>query len=304
MHYTYRYAPDLLTVTNKYPASGPDHDETLMEAILSVAEIRKDKAEGEELVHKALFMDALKKSIITDTEFERREHPHYIDDTPTTYDMDYEAFRRHISYYMYDFGTAGDKVFEDPSRSAIIDEIINDGLHQFYNPPGQGDNVKAHVWNFLWREIVLSLGAGISSYSNMGLDFVQGNMWYIKAGANREIQRVDLRTLRNMQSMNDRSGNPEYFSVSATITANQSSSHGIDLDFYPNPDGTESVRYRGRFQPVRLTTTQKYPLGSATHSYVMLQSMYAVAEALKTQGKETVHRDRFLKLLRGGDRTR
>lgn len=61
--YTYRVAPSMLTIANKYPLGGAEHSETILEACLAAAERSQDNVAG---LHAAEFERLLAVSIMTD----------------------------------------------------------------------------------------------------------------------------------------------------------------------------------------------------------------------------------------------
>lgn len=73
LSFLYPHTPNLPTTTNKYPVGGDAHGETMLEAILSVAEeVLDDDPEG---VHYRRFMELLQTSIRLDQGVSRDEEP-------------------------------------------------------------------------------------------------------------------------------------------------------------------------------------------------------------------------------------
>lgn len=151
LSYRYLKDPDVMSLTNLYPAGGTVHAETLLASCLAIAELRKKGETGD---YATFFMNRLTSSIQVDTQaLSVTEVDTYADIEPTF--GTYQWFQQEVGDYM-NFGA--NPMSWSQSEKREVDSIITRGLKKFYTaPPLPGEGTVAHEWSFMAPEATITI---------------------------------------------------------------------------------------------------------------------------------------------------
>lgn len=159
--YEYEVIPDTLDETNIYPIGGAAHSDTILEAVLSAAEKTLDDSDG---IHQQKFMANLVGSVRKDRENTRRqaEFTWEVSNSPSDLNVDYPYLQRVVGGYL-DYGY-NPSAF-DHTQAGLVDEIIRQGLRQFYHPFPVDGKRESHEWSFMRPWTTLETNASVTEGS-------------------------------------------------------------------------------------------------------------------------------------------
>lgn len=284
LSYSYSINPKNLSKTNKYPLGGTGHSETILEAVLAVAEDRiLKKPRGP---HRENFLERLAASISLDNQTKTPSAGSW-QVTEPVYGT-YGYFSREVGAFM---GYGYNPNYWSYDQERKVNSIVQSGFRQFYSPPpveGSG----TYEWSFLRPVKSMSLTTDTSEY-DLPTDFgyVVDDMTYSVNSKEMRIQVVSDATLRSQQSGASASGAPKYCCVRPKAT-DYTAQQAWELSFYPTPDKAYTVKYRYNVSPPDASSANLYPLGGRSHAETVLASCLAVAEISK-DGKQGAQHERF-----------
>lgn len=184
----------------------------------------------------------------------------------------------------------------DELQSQKIDWIVQQGVAMFYNPPPVQGQVRPHVWSFLMDKATLSLSNTDWDYdlpSTFGGVFTE--VTHQVGDAQRRLKIVDEHTIRSLQAKDNQTATPLYVASrpkAVVLTAEQA----FEAIFYPTPDASYTLEYRFKVNHAALSTTNKYPLGTRSHSQTIVLACLAVAEMMEHRAPAGMY-DAFIRQL-------
>lgn len=288
---TYRYQanPLLATTTALYPLGATAHVDTILQAMVATAELRKKKAKGEQW---STFLEMLAQSIETDKAVAKTTGPSLWATTEPAYGT-FGYFLREIGAHL-GYGSLPDTYSYAQERE--VNAIVQSGLRQFYNPPLPAGAKKHVEWSFLKPTATLSLVNGTAAYdlpATFGTIFDDAT--YASGVVQKRLEIVNETTIRALQATAAASGAPKYIAIhpkAVALTAVQA----WEAIVYPTPDTSYTVTYRYNYSPADASSTNLYPLGTNVHAETILASCFSIAELRKT-GQIGPHHQRFLERL-------
>lgn len=201
----------------------------------------------------------------------------------------YDSLRTEVAYFIGIKKTISSWSTEE---ARIVDSIIDKALRRFYWPsvvipegPHKSQSIEQHKWSFLSPDATLTTVAGTDTYdlpagftdmASRGFTFATGQQ---KATAARILDE----TLQALKSQANRSGPPQFYSISPKAVAEGSQTR-YEVRFYPTPDAAYVLTYMYGLTPESLSEVNQVPLGGARHSQTILQA--CLAEAEKSQFDE------------------
>jgi hypothetical protein len=291
---TYRYdiVPPMLSELAPYPLGGAMHAKTIIESCLALAEEWSSDKSGLHRERFAAYMANSAKidgSMAPDVPKDTWPITH---DATLTLDLTYFDIQKHVGQVL-DYGWDRSKWSRD--QVLLVDELIQSGLRQFYQPkPLEGQ--PPHVWSFLLTTDALVTSAGTSAY-DMPECFtgnIIGDMHFSTGEEQTHVQEISEDRLRDMLTDHHESGPPEYVCIRAKKSDGQSRQRWEAI-FYPAPSAVHSINFRYRAVPYRLTVDAPYPMGGVDHAETILASCMSAAEERIKGG--TQFKERYTALL-------
>lgn len=185
---------------------------------------------------------------------------------------------------------------------ADFDRVSKRALREFYFPaidPG----TPTYEWSFLRKTNTITLVNGTSTYDlpDDCTGVVLDSSFTYSAGVDHPgLIKVPEAQLRRMQaSENSDAGWPTCFSLINKAHA-PTTGQRYQIEVYPTPGtdaDTKTIEYRHVFAPDVLTNANKYPVGGAQYSQVILAAHLAAAELLLDGDPVGPQRQNFITLL-------
>ncbi len=184
------------------------------------------------------------------------------------------------------------------SRLSEIDDIIRQGLHQFYFPTPMDQTGISHRWSFLEPWVELELVEDQSEYE-LNDDFagVIGEISFNPGTYRGSIRQRSYQEIRDARALRDATGTP-YWCAIRTVYSEGEQAQGHVINFYPTPDQEYTIQWQERKVVRPLSEDNPHPYGGDVHDSVILESCLSVAE-LRLDDTIGPHHQRFLEMLRG-----
>ena len=297
--YTSSVLPDGLSDTlDYYPLGSAIHQQALIEAALSVAvEYLHPDMPPEQNTHQQRFEALLGSAVERDQKFKNSSTPQAV---TAPVDGTFDWYRREIAGKRFNKWnlhqlTHGEK--------ATVERLLTSGLNRLYFPLVPGES-RFHEWSFLRIEDSISLTSGTATYTLA--DKFGGKINSLQVTSSSGKSRIDMVTREEMtQSRGSEAasnGVPRYASLQVdTHTTSATDEQRWEIEFYPTPDASYTVKYSSAVLPGEIDTTHSYyPLGSEIHQQALLESVLAVAVADKNPdapAEQNPHEQRFGGLL-------
>jgi hypothetical protein len=285
--FAFNLIPESLGTANQtlYPLGGAVHSETILESCLAIAERRVDDAEEKKDIHQQQFLALLAQSIKIDKSI---SEPSATSPWPIVPDsglvLGYRQLLREVGK-MLEFGW--DSSIYAHEQFSIADEVVQQGLRQFYGPPLLPGRSIAHEWTFLRPEAELKVEGGIDTYDlPENCASIYGDLHYVDATVGiATIKVCPIGQIRKLQALPEPICGRPFHAAVVPSSADGKSPIGFQIVFFPNPDGCYTFRYQYKLIPPRLSDDNPYPVGGPEHSETILQSCLAAAEMRNLQFK-------------------
>jgi len=174
----------------------------------------------------------------------------------------------------------------DTSQSNMVEEIIKQGIDQFYHPPAMLDprgtgKMIYYEWSFL-RPSTTIVTVAEDYDQDLPDDFggMQGTFVYDPADYHCDIHLIGVNELNRKRVVYQGSGYPEYAAIewkAGTGTTGQRA----QVLWHPTPTAAYTLHYQYSVLSNALTTSLPYPLGGAAHRQTIIESCEAAAEIIK-----------------------
>jgi hypothetical protein len=180
---------------------------------------------------------------------------------------------------------------------ADVDSVIKSGLRQFYVPPPISANEPPYSWSFLKPIDTITTQTDTSVY-DLPDDFggVEGNFTFEDGSGKHFIPLSGEGIVRQMQSLNDKSGVPSIAAVRPK-SCDGTTGQRFELVLWKTPDDTYVLSYRKIVLLNALTDLNPYPLGGMTHGETILASCLAIAELRLNDGQRGLNWQAFMSRL-------
>lgn len=171
----------------------------------------------------------------------------------------------------------GYAVPSDTAKLAKLDGVIRMGLRQVYDPPPLDGAV--HEWSFRKPNHSLSLLASVGDY-DLPFNFggIEGKLTFDPTQTGAAIEMRGEGLIRELRQQYQGSSGPPRLAAIRPRTLDQGSLIRWEIIFWPTPGQVYTVTFRYNALPHDLSDDRPYPLGTAQHSELFLQSCRAAAE--------------------------
>jgi hypothetical protein len=214
--------------------------------------------------------------------------------------IDFFYIQRQVGKYLdYDY----DPALWDDEQTQAVQEIIDEGVRQYYFPPVLPPAYAAgarhvHEWSFM-RPIFRLETKGTQRRYPLPEDWERpvGNLAYVNTANDfyQPIQWTSSSRLRNLEYQSNFTTYPQF----AAYEPDESQGDGPQtqiLVLHPTPDSSYELSCQYQSLARRLTKEHPYPLGGQMHGRGFLASCLAAAE-LRLQGAEGPMFAKFLQVL-------
>lgn len=289
LRYRYVLSPPELSTTNPYHLGGPQHSETVLEAILAVGELKLEDAPGR---HEERFRECLAMSIMLDKDLadDEPEEDLWVP-TGNTLSVDVHYLRRVVGLSM---GYGPSPGIWTRKQVEEVKLAIENGLRRFYHPEPVIEDRPRHVWSFLTptsREVLtqgiteVTLPAGFLDLASESVSFVNSSV--------RSAVRIGQDTIRKLRDASGLESAPQYVAIRAKASDSETRH---EMMLYPTPDQQYTIEYRYLMEPPVISDDNPLPLGGAMHAQTIIESCLASAEAMMGV-RDGDHEVKFRKLL-------
>lgn len=209
------------------------------------------------------------------------------------YDYAFDRYRKAVARYL---GYSQDADSWGTTLTAVIDDIIRQGVHQFYFPPPVSGMPVSHRWSFLEPVVTLTTVADQAEYT-LSEDFtgMSGNMIYEAGSHQPPIRVVSYAQLRETKARADLTQRPRWAAI-RPVFSNGTTQQRHVLILYPTPDQEYILEYKEKRIVRQLSESNPIPLGGEMYDSVILESCLSVAE-LRENDTIGPHHQRFMELL-------
>lgn len=214
--------------------------------------------------------------------------------------IDYHHIRRQVGAYLghgYSFADWDDAIRE------TIDDIIRDGVQQYYHPPilpepyAQGMTTP-HEWSWMRPRTELTTSGGVRRY-NLPEDFERfvGRVSYTETSSSYYVPLLQTtpNRLQNLEFLDRYQTYPQFFAVEPAESQGDAPQRLV-LALHPTPDGEYVIQFQYQSLGRQLTPEHPYPLGGQMHGPGILASCLAIAEE-RQEGAEGPKWKRFMEIL-------
>lgn len=165
------------------------------------------------------------------------------------------------------------------AQAANVDAVVKSGQRRFYF---------AHEWSFLKPTATLALTSSDYDYDLPdSFGDIEGDMTFATTDYKRgPVKRVGEGQIRALREASTSSGPPQYFALRVKDTTLATESSRYEVIFWPTPDTTYTMSYRGAVNIDALATTTHYPLGGAQHAETARAAVMAAAEESLNDGQQ------------------
>lgn len=173
------------------------------------------------------------------------------------------------------------------------EDWISAGYREFLFPDQQGQEFE--TWSFLCKETTLSLTSGTANYdlpADFGQHVIRATLVSGDSSDLPRIEIVDWATIAQKQNYESASDAPEYLAW-VPKTFDGSTGQRFEVQVYPTPAESYSLKVEYREEPVVLSPAAPYPRGGNIHGDTILKACKAACE--RDQDDEAgIHNERFL----------
>tara|TARA_R110000824_G_scaffold32222_1_gene104187 strand:+ start:8216 stop:9319 length:1104 start_codon:yes stop_codon:yes gene_type:complete len=206
------------------------------------------------------------------------------------------SLRKEVGWYWLGERTAGNWSSDETDQ---LDEIIQSGLRQFYNPPVTGGERVGYKWSFLEPVTTLSVLADTEDYTlPASFGGMLGPLTY--ASSDNRWYPVDLTGEHRIRILRQRDFNtlksyPQAAAVRAK-TSDGSDGQRFEILLWPKPDKAYTLSYKYHALQAKLTAANPYPLGGQVHAETILESCLAITEQ-RMENQAGIHTQKFMERL-------
>ena len=291
LSYDYGVAPKTISDVNPYPLGGPQHSETILEAILAAAE---KKLQDGETVHEQRFQELLARSVAADTNLGDSVEPWPVELEADGLEINKAYLRRLIGREM-EYGPH--PATWDHRKEQEVENVLQTGLRKFYAPDVLPGERYAHEWSFLLASDSIRTNSDTDTYDlPQGLVSLEGPLTFAPTtGMYDPVQIVKESQVRTRQQYSVAAGKP----VIAAMRPKADSPSGgtlYEIVLYPQPDGEYELGYRYQVNPRSLPEDVTLPYGGQRHAQTIIEACLAAVE--EQSGKPGIHSQRFMECLK------
>lgn len=197
----------------------------------------------------------------------------------STLSIEYVVLQREVGFYL---GWPRVPSTWDNTQSQDWDDITRRALRMFYFPPSDDEN-PVYEWTFLRKTGTVTLLTADVDYDmpdDFGGTILDSSIAFAAGVQQRPMKKVDQHEIEQLQAMDAQNGWPKYYAVRNKTHA-PTTGQRWEMTVYPTPQATQnnsvvSFRYVG--VPNEITSVNKYPVGGAQYSEVVLAAHLAAAE--------------------------
>ena len=159
-----------------------------------------------------------------------------------------------------------------------VNDIVQSGVRQFYNPPSIPGETTPYKWRFL--EPVSSFDTASDDYDvdlpdNFGI--LVGDLTFTDTSRFPSIKNINEVMIRRSRQTDSNSGRPQFCAVRPK-SSDGNTGQRYELILWPTPDAVYAIEYKYAVLMNVLDVTNKFHFGGATHSETVKASCLAVAE--------------------------
>jgi hypothetical protein len=164
-----------------------------------------------------------------------------------------------------------------------VNEVINDGLRQYYHPPPI-DAFGQHSWTFLNPTNEMTTSDNVRWYvlpADFGYMNKEGSIAYLDTNSTyAPIQLVSESYLRKLEYQDTYTSYPIFAAVRPKFSDGVTGQR-FEVGFHPTPNGEYRLGYQYFAAQNGLDCDNKFPLGGPIHAQGILKSILAAAEEFK-----------------------
>lgn len=178
-------------------------------------------------------------------------------------------------------GLPTDAADRSAAEIALIDDIMQSGVRQFYFPPILPGEEHVHQWSFLKPTTTLATVADDYDYDLPdAFGYIDGELTFAasdnQGGPLKKVGEGQIRVWR--EAGGDDSGVPSFYAVRPKSATAGTTGQRWELLLWPTPDAIYTLSYKYAALAGAISTGSPYPLGGMSHAETVLQSCLAVAE--------------------------
>lgn len=175
-------------------------------------------------------------------------------------------------------------------------DIVHRGIRQFLYPIDMKYGTP-HRWSFIERYWSFSVEAGQWKYT-LPVDFSEllTTFTYDTSNALPDLQKRDGQQIKQMRSISDTSGWPQYYAVVPQVYDIEIGTT-YELWLFPTPSQAYTISCFYRADPVQLSATTDLVIGGISAIEAILESCMGVAEHQEDDNASTHHQKKAEELI-------
>jgi len=193
-------------------------------------------------------------------------------------------------------GFTNDPTTWSEDEETELKRLVNEGMHQLAYPPVLPGERAMHGWSWLHPTTTLAIVADTEDYdlpSNIGA--VEGTFTFEPTEGYPPIRQRSEGEIRALRQGGTNSSRPLYVAIRPKAPTGTSGAR-LEVLFWPIPDGSYTLSYKGTLLLDQVTETAPYPPCGVMHSRALLESCLSVAEQEKND-ERGLHWERFMERL-------
>lgn len=297
LSYNYEVAPGDLTPTARFPYGGRAHAETILAACMAAMEERTTNARGPRW---QAYLERLVASIAQDAALSEATSDALwpTDNLATTLSVDFFELQRQVGRFM---GFGPNSLTWTREQTQIVEQIIDEGVRQYYYPPPIDAARQSHEWSFLRPTSEMTTVTDQQVYA-LPSDFERfcGVLTFAdESNPYPSVQVTTEQRIRQLQAASSSStAAPQWAAVRPTASTGVLEQRQEVL-FWPVPDAAYLLAFQYHAIQRKLSSTSPFPLGGQIHGQGLLASCLAAAEGAR-DGKAAYFNAKFMQRLAAG----
>lgn len=277
LNYRYSITPNDLSESRPIPWGGPQHAETILEAVLAAAEKTLNDEEG---LHEKKFLECLTRSIQADKNLTKIDTDVWpLEDKAKGLGITKAYLKRLIGRLL---GLGPHQALWNHNQASEVDLALQTGLRKFYAPCVLPGDKYSHEWSFLCPLGHVVTNDVVSEYDlPTGFVDIDGPLTF--APDERVIfPPIDLvpeYRIRQLFQRTTAAGRPTMGSVRMK-PINPAGGTLYELILWPQPDDAYQLSFRYQVNPAAMENDACLPYGGQQHAQTIIEACLAAAEEL------------------------
>lgn len=277
LNYRYAITPNDLTEAKPIPWGGPQHAETILEAVLAAAEKTLNDEEG---LHEKKFLECLTRSIQADKNLTKIDTDVWpLEDKAKGLGITKAYLKRLIGRLL---GLGPHQALWNHNQASEVDLALQTGLRKFYAPCVLPGEKYSHEWSFLCPIGHVVTNDDVYRYDMPdGFVNIDGPLTFAPNSGVifPPIELVPEYRIRQLLQRTTAAGRPTMGAVRMK-PIDPAGGTNWELVVWPQPDDSYQLSFRYQVNPAAMENEACLPYGGQQHAQTIIEACLAAAEEL------------------------